>query len=71
MIHLGKLEYFTNLNLAAIWGWFPIYKPYNSQASGEQGSVVIKFAQFFFEHEESDGILKVICMQMFISGRIL
>ena len=21
--YLGKLSYFTNLNLAAIWGWFP------------------------------------------------
>ena len=23
-IYLGKLEYFTNLNSAAIWGWFPL-----------------------------------------------
>ena len=23
-IYLGKLKYFTNLNLAAIWGWFPL-----------------------------------------------
>ena len=21
---VGKLKYFTNLNLAAIWGWFPL-----------------------------------------------
>ena len=24
IVHLGKLSYFTNLNLAAIWGWFPL-----------------------------------------------
>ena len=23
-IYLGKLEYFTNLNSSAIWGWFPL-----------------------------------------------
>ena len=23
LYYLGKLQYFTNLNLAAIWGWFP------------------------------------------------
>ena len=41
----GKLEYFTNLNLAAIWGWFPIWKtmiPVRSQAS-----VATSFTQIF------------------------
>ena len=23
-IYMGKLEYFTNLNFSAIWGWFPL-----------------------------------------------
>ena len=25
--YLGKLEYFTNLNSSAIWGWFPLHSP--------------------------------------------
>ena len=32
---LGKLQYFTKLNSAAIWGWFPWNKPW-FQGSGEQ-----------------------------------
>ena len=33
--NLGKLQYFTNLNLAAIWGWFPLKKTW-FQGSVEQ-----------------------------------
>jgi len=45
-IYLGKLSYFTDLNLAAIKKGddFP-YKNHDFQASGEQGSVVMKFTQ--------------------------
>ena len=28
IIYLGKLHYFTNLNLKAIWGWFPLLTIY-------------------------------------------
>ena len=34
IVHLGKLSYFTNLNLAAIWGWFPLFTMISSE--GEQ-----------------------------------
>ena len=34
IIYLGKLEYFTNLNLAAIWGWLPLLTMIPSE--GEQ-----------------------------------
>ena len=37
---LGKLSYFTHLNLAAIKGDHFPYKNHDSQASGEQASVV-------------------------------
>ena len=35
---IGYSDYYS------IWGWFPIYLPW-FQASGEQGSVVMKFTQ--------------------------
>ena len=34
---VGKLYYFTNLNLAPLRGSFPYTKPMMNQASGEQG----------------------------------
>ena len=34
---VGKLYYFTNLNLAPMRGSFPYKKPMMNQASGEQG----------------------------------
>ena len=42
---LGKVAYFTTLNLAAIEGDDFYIKTNGSQGSGEQNSVVIKFTQ--------------------------
>jgi hypothetical protein len=39
------------MNLAAVWGWFPmvsLMKTQGFQGSGEQASVVIKFTQICF-----------------------
>ena len=44
--HLGKLKYFTNLNLAAIWGWFPLYKNHDSRAR-ENSEVIIIYPDIY------------------------
>ena len=44
IIYLGKLLYFTNLNLAAIWGWFPLLTMIPGLGRSE---VVIKFTQIY------------------------
>ena len=47
-IYLGKLSYFTNLNLAAIKGHDFPYINHDFQGSGDQGSVVMKFTQIYY-----------------------
>ena len=45
--YLGKLSYFTSLISSAVKGDDFPKKSYDSQGSGEQGSVVMKFTQTY------------------------
>ena len=52
-IWIGKLEYFTNLNSSAIWGWFPLHSP-SSMGFGHHVRSWWNFPRFFGEWSPID-----------------